>query len=621
VSALRITIHSGGQDETYTHDGGPLEIGRGHEREYPRIVVTDPSVSRDHLRITAQRDGSLLVENLSISSDVFPDRGGALGLGDQQVIPLPATISIGHTNVDVDVVEPSEDEFRAEPYAPTIAAGYDALLPTDALPAEAAKVPGLAEGLETIAGPVGVDRLARPLRELGEAPDAATLARWFETLVTVQQAAATSEQFLEATAHAVVDLVGLDTGLVLLRDGESWSVAARAASEGRQPSARYSSTILNEVVRHSRTIYRNLGAEAATASLVGVETVVAAPVFDSTQEVMGAVYGSRALRAGLPSPDITDLEARVVQVLAAAAGAGLAREREREGALRARFTFEQFFSAELARQLVEDPSLLEGRDREVTLLFSDVRNFSRISERLGPVRTFEMMQDIMDLQTTHIRDTQGVVVDYVGDGLLAMWNAPADTPDHPWLACLAGQRIAAGLPSLSARWEALAGEPIRLGIGINTGPALVGNTGSSIKFKYGPMGPTVNLASRVENATKSVGIGLLITRSTRDRLSRDAGTRRIGGLRLQGIADPVDVFELAPGVPDAGWCERRDAFEHALFLFETRQWPEACRELVALVIAGDEYDMPALQLLSRAVECMRSNPPVFDPALSVEKAI
>jgi adenylate cyclase len=620
VPALRITLHTEGRDEAFLHESGPLEVGRGRERDHPRIVLTDPTVSRDHVRITAQDDGWVLIENLSTSSDVFHDRGPALGLGDQQLLPLPATISIGHTDIDVEVAEPAAEEPRFEPAFEPAVIDYGSRTVRTPIPELEREIPDLAEGLATIAQPSAVAPEARPLRDLGEAPDAATLARWFETLVTVQQAAATSEQFLEATAHAVVDLVGLDTGLVLLRDDESWSIAARAASEGWTAASVYSTTILREVVRHRRTIYRNLGGEASTASLVGVETVVAAPVFDGANEVMGAVYGSRALRVGSPSPDITDLEARVVQVLAAAAGAGLAREREREEALRSQFTFEQFFSAELARQLVEDPSLLEGRDREVTLLFSDVRNFSRISERLGPVKTFEMMQDVMNLQTSHIRDTQGVVVDYVGDGLLAMWNAPADTPEHAWLACLAGQRIAGELPFLSARWESEAGEPIRLGIGINTGTALVGNTGSSIKFKYGPMGPAVNLASRVENATKSVGIGLLITGPTRERLPRETATRRIGGLRLQGIAEPVDVFELVPGVPGARWYERRDAFEQALALFESRQWPDACRELASLVAAEEEYDIPTLQLLSRAVECMRSNPAVFDPALAIEKS-
>ena len=88
---------------------------------------------------------------------------------------------------------------------------------------------------------------------------------------------------------------------------------------------------------------------------------------------------------------------------------------------------------------------------------------------------------------------------------------------------------------------------------------------------------------------------------------------------MQGLSQPVDVFELGPEYPASDWLERRDRFERALMHFEQRQWPDACREFAALVAGGLEYDIPTLQLLSRSVECMRANPIEFDPALVVEK--
>ena len=615
---LFIVVRSEGSEESFVHQEGPLEFGRGPGREYPRCTVADPYASRDHVRLTPVDEG-VLVENLSLSSDVFHDRGPGLGLGDSAVVPLPVVISFGRTQLELSQAEASPSEsFPAD--IPSYQAPYEPA-PTPSSPI-AREIDGdiLAAGLETIVRPAAAPESV-VLRDLGESPDPETLARWFETVVLVQQAAATSAEFLEATARAVVDLVGMDSALVLLREGEDgWRVAARTSVSDWHGSA-FSTTILSEVVRLARTIYRNLGSETATASLVGIETVVAAPLIDANGRVFGALYGARLLRINQPSPDISPLEARVVQVLAAAAGAGIAREREREEALRMEVQFEQFFSPTLARQLVEDRSLLDGRDREVTVMFSDVRNFSRISERLGAARTFNMMQDIMDLQSQHIRDTDGVVVDYVGDGLLAMWNAPADQPDHPARACVTARAIVAALPSLSAQWEAETGEPIRLGIGVNSGPAIVGNTGSRLKFKYGPMGPTVNLASRVENATKTLGVGLLVTAGTRDRLPASFATRRLGGLRVQGFAAPVDVFELASDTAPPFWLAARDRYEQALAAFETRQWAESCRILVELVSAGTQYDSPTLQLLSRAVDCMRSNPDPFDPSITVEKAL
>jgi adenylate cyclase len=564
----------------------------------------------------------LLVENLSQGRVISHHQGSDIGVGEQRQLPLPLSFTIGETTIAIELVvmEQAEPE-QAEPERPALAAPPVAEAPLEqASPEAAAAAPGTppeAGQLVSIEEPTSMQPPMRTLRELGETPDAETLARWFETLIMVQQAAASSAEFLDTTARAVVELVGLDVGLVLLREADAWRVAAEAARD--EGTHTFSTTVLAEVVQQRRTFYRNLGADPGAASLVGVETVVAAPIVDAEMEVIGAVYGSRALRHGLASPDITPLEARVVQVLAAAAAAGLAREHEREEAMRLQIQFEQFFTTGLARELVADPSLLEGRDREVSLLFSDVHNFSRISEQLGAVATFEMMQDLMEMQTRHVRDTDGVLVDYVGDGLLAMWNAPADVPGHAWNACIAAHRILAELPAVSARWEAKAGEPLGLGIGINTGNAIVGNTGSSLKFQYGPMGMSVNLASRVQNATKSLGMPLLVTRMTRLQLPPETNSRRIGGLRVQGLSQPVDVFELGPEYPSPEWTERRDRFERALMQFEQRQWPDACREFAALVAGGLEYDIPTLQLLSRSVECMRSNPAEFDPALVVEK--
>ena len=138
--------------------------------------------------------------------------------------------------------------------------------------------------------------------------------------------------------------------------------------------------------------------------------------------------------------------------------------------------------------------------------------------------------------TARIMESSGVVVDYIGDGLLAMWNAPLEQPDHAALACRAALAMRDGLPELNRRWEGRLGKPIGLGIGINSGAALVGNTGSHQKFKYGPLGHTVNLASRVEGATKHLGVSLLLTGSTRNSLGSSFATRRLCRARVVGIS-------------------------------------------------------------------------------------
>ena len=610
---LHVAVHSEGQEWAFDHSAGPLEFGRGPAREARRCFLTDPFVSRDHVRIEENAAGGLTIQNLSGSAAVRLGAGGEIATGETRLVQPPAVLTIGHSQIEVAVAArpapPAGRAMEAPPAAPTPPAGR-APTTLDDHP--------LPPGVEVIARRASPSTHPVALHELGDAPGPEVLAHWFETLVSVQQAAATSAAFLDATARAVVDLVGLDRGLVLLRKEGRWVIGARCPADATDRSP-YSSTIVDEVLRLGQTVFRNLGPEFLSSSLVGVDTVVAAPVLGPVGEVIGIVYGARSLRPNAPPPRITTLEALVVQVLAAAAGAGLEREEQRERAIRSQVQFEQFFSPELARELAADASLLEGREREVTLLFSDVRNFSRISENLGPQRTFLMMQEVMELQSQGIRETDGVVVDYVGDGLLAMWNAPTDQPDHPVRACRAAITFLGGLPDLSARWEALAGEPIRLGVGIHSGPALVGNTGSRVKFKYGPMGPTVNLASRLENATKSIGVGAVISGAARERLPARYATRRLGGLRVQGFADPVEVYELYAGAPPTGWLAMRDTYEQALAHFEAREWSEACGLLAGILSQGPEYDIPSLQLLSRAVECLRSRPEPFDPAMTIQK--
>ena len=144
----------------------------------------------------------------------------------------------------------------------------------------------------------------------------------------------------------------------------------------------------------------------------------------------------------------------------------------------------------------------------------------------------------------------------------------------------------------------------------------MGNTGSLQKFKYGPLGHTVNLASRVEGATKQIGIPTLITGTTHVQLGGTFATRRLCTIRVVGIEGAIDLHELHAIEPSSEWKARSEEYEKALSSFEARRWSEACRTLAPL-LAGQEgnYDLPALTLLGRAIECIKTNPTDFDPVL------
>jgi adenylate cyclase len=469
--------------------------------------------------------------------------------------------------------------------------------------------------------------VARPFR-LGEAPDIArlardmeaigpeTLARWFEAVISVQLASASSDEFYRQTAQAVVGLVGLDLGMVLLKRENRWEVIAEH-STGHEASREYSNSILERVCRERRTFYNGITDAETTASLSGVLAVVAAPIFGGDEEVIGIVYGTRSRRPNALAL-IRPLEAQLVQVLAAAVAAGLARLKSEADAARRLVQFEQFFTAELARELDLNPSLLDGREKEITILFSDIRGFSRLSEQLDPREVCQLAADVMDCQSALVREHGGSVVNYSGDGMLAMWNAPGDQPDHAIRACRAALAMNGELASLDARWRARIGRPVQVGIGVNTGRALVGNTGSRTKFMYGPQGHSVNLASRVEGATKQLGVPILITGSTQASLGNTFATRRICRVRVVGIDGAVDLYELHAGQPSSDWCRFRDAYEAGLRAFESRQWLEAYSSLNSLLTGqGKDLDLPTLSLIGRCVECLKAPPTSFDPVIEL----
>jgi adenylate cyclase len=557
---LRIMVQTPDKRFERQHQAGPLEIGRGPRRDAPRLSVDDLYVSRDHLRLEELAGGRLRLENISRKNVVEIEDADPLSVGATATFELPVRVKIGQTSVLV------ED------------AGSSALA-----------------DLHTIRRPFVVDEadIAPKLHELGRAPSAEVLTQWLERIFAVQRAAAGSAAFYEEAARAVVDLVGLGTACVLLRRGDDWQVVGRYPPGGPGESS-FSHTVLGQVIENKRTFYRTFQLPAAAHSLMEIEAVIASPIFNERNEILGVLYGSRAVglsRALKPNSEdspISTIEAQVVQLLAAAVGAGLSRMEREAQAARMRIQFEQFFSPELARELERDPSLLEGRERQITVLFTDIRGFSAIAERVGARATFHFMADIMDRLTERIAEFGGVVIDYYGDGIAVMWNAPMDQEDHPSLAARAALALRGELPRLNQSWSARLGAVLDIGIGIHTGAALVGNCGSNRRLKYGPRGHVVNLASRLEQATKQFGAPILLSGETAARLQPDMALRRLCRARMMGISAPVELFQLREASPNAGVTSHDDAFAEAMSRFEAGKLDEAIELLAALSANGHQ---------------------------------
>ena len=453
------------------------------------------------------------------------------------------------------------------------------------------------------------------LRELKEKEyDPETVLLLIQGAMDVFQSAATaSEDFFQKAARGVVELVGLDTGRVLLVDSEGvWKEKAAATAQQSLSNREWmpSRRVLDKVSRDKRTYWQTPdGTKLDESSLAGVNAIVAAPILDPEGKVIGALYGDRRRDLGSVDLDtpINKHEAKFVELLAMGVASGLARLRMEQTKVR----FEQFFTPELTAELAAHPDLLSGRDSEVTILFCDIRGFSRVSSRLGPAGTVDWIGDVMDTLSDCVREYQGVLVDYIGDELMAMWGAPKAEPDQARLACRAALAMIGKVPWLNEKWREILGEEMDLGVGVNTGIARVGNTGSKHKFKYGPLGDTVNLASRIQGATKFLKTRLLVTGATREKLGDGFQVRRIGKVEVINIKEPVQLYELAPDDhPDMqSW---RDSYETALACFEEKSFHEAARTLGELFTRA-QGDGPSLVLLHRAVNYMIEEPLDFNP--------
>ena len=193
--------------------------------------------------------------------------------------------------------------------------------------------------------------------------------------------------------------------------------------------------------------------------------------------------------------------------------------------------------------------------RELTLIFSDVRNFTTISEGLSAHELTAFLNGLLTPMTDLIIGHSGTIDKYMGDGIMAFWNAPVDDAAHPKHACEAALAMQMKLRELNLDWEAeakRAGKPykqVRMGVGLNTGPCCVGNLGSTMRFDYSAIGDAVNLTSRLESMTKYYGLPAIVTDHTRDRVEgidflevdmiRVKG--RSGASRIYTFLDMLDI--------------------------------------------------------------------------------
>ena len=195
----------------------------------------------------------------------------------------------------------------------------------------------------------------------------------------------------------------------------------------------------------------------------------------------------------------------------------LVEEREKR---KVRGAFQQYLSPEVIRRLLENPELVKPRKTEITVMFSDIRGFTTISEKLDAQELALLLNQYLTAMTQIVFAHNGTLDKYIGDAVMAFWGAPFEEPEHAVSACHAALEMLEQLGRLAETVGGRGQAALDIGVGLNTGVASVGNMGSELRYGYTAMGDSVNLSARLEGLNKEYGTHLLVTESTYQRRGR-----------------------------------------------------------------------------------------------------
>jgi adenylate cyclase len=259
--------------------------------------------------------------------------------------------------------------------------------------------------------------------------------------------------------------------------------------------------------------------------------------------LFGAVH--LAFRGGLWLPVVYPTLALGLTFLGITVYRLLTEERQRLWTKRA---FQQFVSPEVVEQLMDNPAALQfgGEMRNLTVLFSDIRDFTPYTERHPPHEVVQMLREYLTKMVDEVLAQQGTLDKFIGDGVMAIFGAPVPLPDHAERACRAALGMNRELEALRARWAAEGREPFKIGIGINTGDMMVGNLGSEQLFDYTVAGDGVNVGARVESLNKEykTETSIIISEATYLAAQDVLEVRRLGEASVKGKTRPIVVYEL-----------------------------------------------------------------------------
>jgi adenylate cyclase len=291
----------------------------------------------------------------------------------------------------------------------------------------------------------------------------------------------------------------------------------------------------------------------------------------------------------------------------------LVEEKEKR---KVRTAFGQYLSPEVIRRLLVNPRLVEPKKTDITVMFSDIRGFTSISEKLDAQELALFLNQYLSDMTRIVFSYHGTLDKYIGDAVMAFWGAPFEEEGHAARGCNAALEMMKRMRELQKEWESQGKPKLEIGIGLNTGVASVGNMGSALRYGYTALGDAVNLSSRLEGLNKDYGTHIIVNETTYQAAKGDGFVfRELDLMRVKGKLQPVTIYQLMGRPEDFasnGLAEtvrsQVELFSRARELYRNRQWKGA-QSAFQEILDKWPKDGPSSVYVERCQEYIAAEPP------------
>jgi adenylate cyclase len=438
----------------------------------------------------------------------------------------------------------------------------------------------------------------------------------FQTIPLGRFLRLTDSHVLDSLVRKKVVLIG--TTDPLFGDMHLTPLSRFASGETRQPGVEILATAVQNLLDGKSLTPAPAGPSFVLMMLLGVGNTLAFVLLGTLAAILLLPIESVLLVAASYSLYqsgilVSVLDAELLALGGAALGAGWHSASERRQKAQLLVTLTHYLSDAVAHEVVRHPHLLRlgGEKRSLTVLFSDIRGFTKLSEKLPPELLVSFLNEYLSEMTELVLQSEGVLDKYMGDAIMAFWGAPKVSTDHALRACESALSMTEQLTRMQPDWAKRGLPPLEIGLGLNTGLMLVGNMGSRRRFDYTVMGDAVNLASRLEGLNKEYCTRILLGPDTAAAVRSAFVLRRLDRVCVLGRREAIVVFELQGRLGEVTPAREKCnlLYEASLEDYFRQDWNRAEDGLKR---AMDLQDDAACQVILRRIRQFRGHPPSTD---------